>query len=216
MEREVQKYEEALGQQVQAARAILGRGLTRETARMFRLGVVVNPSPGFERYNGRLVIPYLAADGHPVGMRFRCLIHEDCKAAGHNAKYLDMDGAELRLFNVKALVDSDSEIHVAEGEFDAMVLTQAGLPAVGVSGCTKWKDSWGDLLAGYSRVWVWSDPDEGGAKMSAHFHRKVRTAGTVHLDPAIGDVTDHYLAGGAALLQERLNAARGLPKDADV
>ena len=54
------------------------------------------------------------------------------------------------------------------------------------------------MLAGFSRVWVWGDPDDAGAEFTARVCRALRSAKGVRLRH--GDVTDTYLAGGTDAL----------------
>ncbi len=49
------------------------RGFSPETVKEFRLGVVENPLPDHERYEGKLCIPYLDRAGRVLKVRFRCL-----------------------------------------------------------------------------------------------------------------------------------------------
>lgn len=116
---------------------------------------------------------------------------------GHG-KYMSMVDEPSRVFNIKAIHDADDEIHVCEGEFDAIVLTKVGLPAVAIPGTQAWKNHHRRMLAGFSRVWVWGDPDDAGAEFTQRLTRAMRQAKGVRLRE--GDVTDTYLAGGADAL----------------
>ena len=51
---------------------LTSRGITEQTARMFRLGFVKEPEIGHEPYVGKLAIPYLTPSG-PIDIRFRSL-----------------------------------------------------------------------------------------------------------------------------------------------
>ena len=182
-----------------AARWLEARGIAPETADGARLGVTVNPAPGHERYRGFLSIPYLSREGAPLSIRFRCLQNHDCRANGHG-KYLTVPGDVPRMYNIGALFDAGNEIHVTEGEFDALILNQIGLPAVGIPGANSWKPHHRIMLLGFSRVWVWGDPDPAGAEFVNTVTASLRQARGVRLRG--GDVTDTYLAGGAEALLE--------------
>ena len=95
------------------------------------------------------------------------------------------------MFNVRALHQARDEIHVCEGEFDAMILTSLGLHAVAVPGANAWQPHYRRMLAGFSRVWVWGDPDDAGAEFTNRICRALRSAKGVRLRH--GDVTDTYL-----------------------
>lgn len=189
----------------EAARYLLTRGIGRDVAARFRLGVVADPLPGHERFRGFLAIPYLDRWGGPLGMRFRCpQTHDHCEA-GHG-KYMSAAGEAARVFNVGAIHRADDEIHVAEGEIDAITLSMAGLPAIAIPGAGCWQPHHRRMLAGFSTVFVWGDPDEAGAEFSATVCRALRTATGVRLRH--GDVNETYLAGGPQALHTLIRQER--------
>lgn len=100
-----------------------------------------------------------------------------------------------RVFNIKAVHEAYDEIHVCEGEFDAMVLTSLGLPAVAIPGASGWANHHRRMLAGFSRVWVWGDPDDAGADFTNKVTKSLRSAKGVRLQT--GDVTETFQASGA-------------------
>jgi DNA primase len=104
-----------------------------------------------------------------------------------------------RPFNVGAIQRAGDVIHVTEGEIDAMTLTQVGFHAIGLPGATNWSNVYRRLLAGFSRVWVWGDPDEAGAGMVSKVSRALSTAKGVRLKD--GDVNETYIKFGAEGLQ---------------
>jgi DNA primase len=180
-----------------AARYLLARGIDRETARTFRLGVVADPAPGHARFAGFLAIPYLDQHGRALGMRFRCLAEHEHRDFGHG-KYMSMTDEPSRMFNVAAIHTADDEIHLCEGELDAIILNRIGLPAIAVSGVNAWRPHHRRMLAGFSRVWVWADPDDAGADLANRITRALRSAKAVRLRD--GDVTDTYRTGGEVAL----------------
>jgi DNA primase len=188
-----------------AARYLQARGINQTAAATFRLGVVADPLPGHERFRGYLAIPYLDRQGQPLSIRFRCLndyhVHRD---HGHG-KYMSITGEPARVYNVAAIHQAGDDIHVAEGEFDAQVLTLAGLPAVAIPGASGWQPHHRRMLAGFSRVWVWGDPDDAGADFTTRVCRALRTAKGVRLRH--GDVTDTYLTGGTSALYALISKA---------
>lgn len=188
LEEAVCKYE--AGMTVEAAQYLLGRGLTQETVRTHRLGVVADPMPGHEGYRGMIAIPFLL-DGSPVQLRFRNL--------GDGPKYLSMSGQPGRIYNVDAIKRASNTIHVCEGEFDAMILGQVGFDAIAIQGAEGFKPHFAKALAGFNRIWVWGDPDAAGAEFIQKVtNRLPRSAKGVKL--RAGDVTDTYLAGGVKVL----------------
>jgi len=170
------------------------RGITIETGRAFSLGVVASSDPGFEKYFGRLVIPYMDRLG-PVGFQFRCIDDHSCKEA-NCPKYLQLDDQKVGFFNVLSL-DSDEEVaHICEGEIDAITLSQVVEgPVLAVSGVGKWLPHFQYHLTGFERVVVWADGDSAGGKMSERIRDKVRNADVVSL-PQGEDVNSLYVTKG--------------------
>jgi DNA primase len=182
----------------EAARYLLARGIDRDTAATFRLGVVGDPFPGHERFRGWLAIPYLDREGKPLSMRFRCITEHNHRDFGHG-KYMSMTDEPSRVFNVRGIHLAEDTLHVAEGEFDTMILSRVfGGCASGFPGARSWSGHHRRMLAGFSKVYVWGDPDEAGAEFVQKVTRAVRTAKGVRLRG--GDVTDTYVAGGADAL----------------
>lgn len=190
------------------AQYLKARGIDKATAATFRLGVVSDPFPGHDRYRGFLAIPYLDREGKPLSLRFRCLedhVHRD----HYHGKYMSITDEPPRTFNIRAVHVALDTIHIAEGEFDAMILTKAGLPAVAIPGVQMWANRHRRMLAGFNRAYVWGDPDDAGADFVNRITRALRSAKGVRLRD--GDVTDTYMAGGAdallALISEESAAA---------
>lgn len=187
----------------EGARWLASRGITRETAIDFRLGLVGAAHPGHSRHQGDLCIPYLSVDDAPLSLRFRCIQQHDCRALSHG-KYQSMRGEPVRMFNVRAISTAGDTIHVAEGELDAMILTQLGYPAVAIPGVQSFKAHHTRMLAGFTRVFVWADPDDAGADFAGRATRAMRNSTAVRLRPSDGDVNDAFLNHGPGLLAERL------------
>lgn len=177
------------------------RGFDEETASSFRLGVVVSPVPGDENFVGRLAIPYITRAG-VVDIRFRCIEDHDCKAIDCK-KYLGHPGWPLRLFNVEALFAAEDFIILTEGEMDAMIATQAGLPAVGVPGTGGWKPHFNRIFEDYQRVYLFADGDEPGRKFGARLSSDI---GAIVVSMPDGeDVNSAYLKFGEDYLRSRID-----------
>lgn len=177
-----------------AARWLVARGIDRATAATFRLGVVGDPMPGHERFRGMLAIPYLDRAGAPLQLRFRCFQDHEHRDFFHG-KYNSVAGDPVRIFNVRAVHEAKDVISVTEGEFDAMILEKIGLRAVAVPGANLWRPHFRRVLAGFSRIHVWGDPDEAGADFTNKVTRSLRQAKGMRLRD--GDVTDIYKRDGA-------------------
>lgn len=186
-------YEQGVTPEVAAL--FKARGIEEATAVSHRLGVVgTDPFPGHEQYRGWISIPYLNHKDMGLTLRFRCARQHDCRDNGHG-KYMTLAGDPARVYNVGAIHRAKDEIHVTEGEFDAMILNQVGLPAVAIPGASGWQPHHRRMLAGFSRIFVWGDPDEAGAKFTTAVCRSLRNAKGVRLKG--GDVTDNYMRDGA-------------------
>lgn len=149
---------------------LASRGLSPDALATFRLGAVRRPLPGHEQYAGRLAIPYLTPAG-VVNLRFRCAEAHECQ--GH-PKYLSADGAGTNLFNVLDLKRDSPFICVAEGEIDAMSLSLAGLPAVGVPGVETWQKHFSRCLEDFDTIFAFGDGDKAGSKFSNFLARETR------------------------------------------
>jgi hypothetical protein len=200
LEEATTSYEGAVSREV--ARYLLARGIDRDTAATFRLGSVADPFPGHERFRGWLAIPYLDKDGKPLSMRFRCIQDHAHRDFGHG-KYMSMSEEPSRVFNIRGIHIADDTLHIAEGEFDTMILSKVFGAASGFPGAKSWRGHHRRMLAGFSRVHVWGDPDEAGAEFVQKVCRQVRSAKGVRLRD--GDVTDTYTAGGADALLALIN-----------
>jgi DNA primase len=193
-------YEAALGEDDDAVRFLLARGLNKQAVSINRLGVVTEDClPEHRRFIGWLAIPYLGLDGRPVQVRFRCLRNHE--HMGHG-KYMTMEGDPARVYNVQSLIEADFDIHVTEGEIDAMVLSMLGYPAVAIPGASGFQSHHRRMLAGFGRVFVWGDPDEAGAQFASRITRMMGQAISVRLD--VGDVNETYVTQGEAAIHAAL------------
>ena len=178
------------------------RGLTKETLDDFKIGVMDNPSCGFEEYGGMICIPYLGAGGTVLGIRFRCPNNHDCKALKH-PKYMSMHKSATRMFNVRDIVAAKDTICIAEGEFDAMILSQIGFRAVAMPGVDTFKYRHAKMLGGFKKVYIFADPDEAGRKMTSTIMKYLPNARPVRL--LEGDVTETFLNSGADGITKLMN-----------
>ena len=171
------------------------RGLTEETIERFRLGLVVDPVPGHEHYQGMISIPYLTTYG-VVSLRFRRF------GEGDGKKYLTMPGDPPRIYNVSDLELGTRGVCLTEGEFDCMVAVQCGLPCIGLPGAQSWKSVMGRLLDQYDQVMLLQDDDDAGRKMADKLSKSLR-----NLRPVVmtgGDVTSFFVDNGAEALRRKV------------
>lgn len=158
LERAWETYAPHLGD---AAGWLEARGVDLEHARSRGLGVVRDPLPGHEPAEGYLAIPYLTNAG-PVNINFRCIQDHNCKEIPNHSKYWRRKGSGVNLYGVQSAAWADDWIVVTEGEIDALIWQQIGVPALGVPGAENWKDYWANLLEDFSRVYLAEDGDKAG------------------------------------------------------
>jgi DNA primase len=172
-----------------------GRGITKETALMFRLGFVKNPEAGHEPYLGKLAIPYLTPSG-VIDIRFRSL------SGDNGPKYLSRPGASTHIFNVAALNTDSDVLVICEGEIDTMIATQVGFAAVGLPGANNWKPFYSRVLADWEKIMLFCDGDNAGKEMAKTITRELDNVFPIFM-PENCDVNDVYLAEGAEGLHKR-------------
>lgn len=174
---------------------LASRGITEETARMFRLGYVANPEPGHEPYVGKLAIPYITPTG-VIDIRFRSV------NADTGPKYLTRPGATSHIFNVNALTSESNVLVICEGEIDTMIATQVGFAAVGLPGANNWKPFYARVLADWEKIMLFCDGDNAGKEMAKTITRELDNVFPVFM-PDNQDVNDVFLAEGAEGLRKR-------------
>ena len=176
-----------------------GRGITRETAKAARLGVVTSPEPGHEHAKGRLSIPYTNKLG-VIGIKFRCLDHED-KFEGC-PKYIIPTGQEQYLYGVVDADEDSDTIHITEGELDCLVLRQVlGEPAVAIPGSSVWKPHHLWHFKGWPRVVLWADGDKAGQDMASRLRKDIQGLEVVPM-PHGHDVNSLFLEQGAEAVRK--------------
>lgn len=200
----VTHYSQGLSDEAEAYLA--GRGISRDVAKRFELGTVVDPLNGHEDYTGWLSIPYLTAMGICVSVKFRRL--DDGKP-----KYGQPTGQKQHLYNVSDILIASPRIVVCEGELDAVVVSGVlGIPAVGVPGVTAWKPHFAKLFTGYDTVYIVGDNDskEDGTNPGAEFSRRVQSElsnGVIVTLPPAMDINDFYLINGKQETEKLLGGA---------
>lgn len=171
------------------------RGITPETARLARLGVVAEPEPGHEAYTGRLSIPYITKSG-VVDIRFRSL------NPAVEPKYMGLTGAETKMYNVLDVEKASDWIGVCEGELDTLTLSSCvGIPCVGVPGANSWKKHYNRLLADFERVYVFADGDQPGTEFARGLARELPV--TIIQLPDGEDVNSAYVKYGVDYIREK-------------
>jgi len=171
---------------------LLGRGLTKTTIQKYLLG--------YDASRDAIVIPYLNALLDVRKLRYRNL--------SSDPKYIwGSDGEKgAHLFRVAAT--RKPRLWMTEGEFDAMLLSQMGFPAVAVPGAKMFKAEWKYLFAYCEQLTVVFDNDvkadgsnpglEGAQRVGGILGPMVSQFRMVRL-PAGQDVSDLYKSDRAML-----------------
>jgi DNA primase len=180
----------------QAEDYLASRGITREAARLARLGVVEEPEVGHESFIGRLSIPYVTKTG-VVDLRFRSL------NPSVEPKYMGMVGATTRMYNVLDIERAGDYIGICEGEIDTLTISSlVGIPCVGVPGANSWKKHYTRLLADFERVFVFADGDQPGKEFATSLARELPVT-TIQL-PEGHDVNSMYVQEGASYFHQKV------------
>lgn len=185
---------------------LAGRSINPDTAAQFRLGHVGTSSelihPGHEWMAGRLAIPSIGPNGVQA-IRFRCLQDHNCHDVDCQ-KYRGLPGVPTRLFNTRAVHEAGDVIYVVEGELDAVILDQCGLPAVGVPGVHNWKAYHRRIFDGFGEVVVIGDNDQAGRGFVEKLVKVIPQARAVHFAVESDDVGVFYTREGEDALRHLL------------
>lgn len=180
----------------EAEKYLQTRGLSVDEARMFHLGVVVDPLPGHEAFKGRLAIPYITPSG-VVDIRFRAM-------HGEEPKYMGMIGAKTTMFNTQAVFAATQYICVTEGELDCVIMTvKTKHPTVGIPGANNWKSFYSKILDDFDTVIVLADGDNAGLEFAKKITRELPNVNIVQM-PEDEDVNSTYLRYGKEWIDERI------------
>jgi DNA primase len=178
---------------------LMDRGFDEETIEYWQLGYVFDPLPGHERFKGYLSIPYLTKAGC-VAIKFRCIQDHACE--GH-PKYDSEAGAGTYLFGSLSFWVDSPVICVTEGELDAIACGMAGLPAVGISGASKWLKHWQYCFEGYDEVIVLADGDKPGEKLASNVSNHVYSSRVITF-PSGQDVNSYLVEHGPEALRAKV------------
>lgn len=189
-----QRYAESIES---ASEYLSSRQLSVDEAKVFHLGVVVDPLPGHEPYKGRLAIPYITPSG-VVDIRFRDL------TGTHDAKYMGLVGAETTMFNTQAVFAADNYICVTEGEFDCIMMSvKTQHPTVGIPGANNWKKHYAKILDDFDVVVVLADGDSPGLEFGKKIARELGNVNIISM-PDGEDVNSMMIKNGSDWLDERI------------
>ena len=179
---------------------LVSRGITQGAAVEASLGVVRDPLPSHERFDGHLAISYLTPAG-TVAMKFRCIADHNCKEVGCQ-RYDQPAGQKVHLFNAGVLASTKSDVvAVCEGELDAILCThELGIPAVGTAAGT-WLDHYPRCFADFEEVIIIADHDvkPDGSSPGIKHAKKVQSTlsgSRIVMPPAGLDLGDWFIRDG--------------------
>jgi len=216
------------------------RGLNHETVSRFRVGygkgglrgylmergysidlcreAGVIQEDGRDFFYGRITIPYYSRGGVK-------LLRGRSHPSKNGAKYLNLPGYELSLFNEDDDHTGDPVI-LAEGEFDAMILAQFGFNAIGVPGVNGFKKKWAKKFEKSKLVYLAFDGDDSGRKGALKISELLGEKARIVCLREGQDVTDCYLNGqdegdfqsllnnAKSRLELKLDEIKTIPKNA--
>lgn len=181
LERARKRYQESLTPESDAGQYLMKtRGLLWANANYFRLGVVNDPLPGHEEFQGMLCIPYLAPNGDTLTLRFRRLGDE-------GPKYRSMHGDTPRPYNTPALERHSLDFWLLEGEPDTWISHQLGLPCNGYGGANTWKSYFRHIYAQYRTVFVPCDGDKAGKDFGRSIAKDLPNARVIDMGTYLDD-----------------------------
>ena len=101
--------------------------------------VMLDPDEAHKQVGVRragMYLPYHDLDGEPTKFG-RLRLNQP---AG-KMKYTQREGSGVHVFFPKGLPRNCDELYIIEGEFKAIALTEAGFPAIGISGFYGWQQN---------------------------------------------------------------------------
>lgn len=164
-----------------------------------------------------LAIPYRRADGSVIRTKYRT----------RKGTFWGSDGEGIHLYGLDRLATATpgSAVVIVEGESDCHAAWQRGVMAIGLPGASQWKPEFASVLRGFT-VYVWQEPDEGGATLVASVAKSLPTARVIRevevKGAAIKDLGDLHQAvqaegeDWATVWQRVLDAATPIGAEAPV
>ncbi len=143
------------------------------------------------RYKGeaRLELPYYDESGNETARRYRV------KLSGKGA-FRWRRGATIVPYGLWCLEDAREAGYVllVEGESDCHTCWQHDIPCLGAPGANNWRPEWASYLDGLT-VFVWREPDQGGAKFAQAIDTTLPNARIVTAPPGRKDPSEMHLLG---------------------
>ncbi|AKM81265.1 MAG: Toprim domain protein [Candidatus Pacebacteria bacterium GW2011_GWF2_38_9] len=158
------------------------RGLTQDTIKQFQIG-----------WDGSsITIPIFDQQGTLTNIK-----HRRDPAKDEGSKLWSEHGSTASLFNLRVLSQPTEFVVITEGEFDTMIATQYGFPAVSsTGGAGTFKPEWLQHFEHIAKIYICYDTDEAGevgAKRTANlFGSKAHIVTLPSTDGKKVDLTDYF------------------------
>jgi len=174
------KYHQALLKDQEALSYLKGRSITMESTKRFKLGLSQENGTrwlSIPHFQGEVLTNIKFRSLPPALKTFRRV--PDCKSI---------------LFNVDCLA-GQKEIYITEGEFDAIILLQAGFKNVigSTIGAGSFDPDWIDQLKRLSKIFLCYDPDEAGQKGARSLAKRLGYNRCFNVELPEGQDTNDFL-----------------------
>lgn len=174
------------------------RGITQETIKYFQLSNI----------DGNIGIPYFNGFGDVTGVKIKNLRNS-------NSKYQAVNGSSFGLFN-KTNLSHNEPLIIAEGEFDSMIIHQAGYSnsasvGAGANSLEKLFRIESEFLNKFSYLIILSDNDESGNKMKDMFLNKFKykvKLPDISFYNGLKDISDVFNTYGESQVKRIIESAR--------
>lgn len=207
------------------------RGLTEDTVKALRFGycdtqqlpeptdadvriglaVIGKNQRPYWFLGGRITIPYIR-DGYVHTFRGRT--HPDDTQTPQEFKYVTLPGDKAYPY-YPSEIDHEQPVIAQEGEFDAAILRQNGIQAIGFAGANSFEPRWFD---GINHLYVCMDGDKAGREGTENFVKRVSEVRRVDL-PDTYDTSEYINNFGIdsyrALLERSVFYLYGRPQKED-
>jgi DNA primase len=159
------------------------RGISIPSMIKYRLGYGKTPKSSHKE--PRFCIPFYDLDGSLITAKFR---RDGDDGASKRDKYLSYYNTKQYLYNV-GTCNGASEVVYCGGQFDAIVLEQLNLRAVGPASETMFAEEWATVFEG-KRVLVLLDNDEAGREWTGRVCEIIPNSVPVSWPSCVPDGTD--------------------------
>ena len=153
---------------------------------------------------GGVEIPYRNEEGEEAALRIRLNL---CKLKSDN-RFIWEKGKPVMPYGLWLLREQRvlGKVIIVEGESDCWTLWYNGFPSIGIPGARNWKKSWAKHFNGFSKIYVWVEPDEAGRGFLSDLVTDMPDILVLQGPGGIKDPSDLYMADPQAF-KEALSQA---------